>query len=57
MDKSDDSGSALMKAPKGAKACSWDGTTFAVDKDGTVLVPQAAVNDLVSHGYVLVDSD
>ena len=50
-------GLALLQAPAGASGCSWGGQSFDVDPSGIVMVPQAAVRDLIAHGFVVVDSD
>ena len=41
-----------MKAPEGATSCSHDEQTFEVDASGFVEVPEIAVVDLMSHGFV-----
>lgn len=42
-----------MLAPDGANECSYEGTTYLVDR-GEVRVPQAAVSVLQSHGFELL---
>jgi len=39
-----------LKAPEGADEANYGEERFRVDNDGTVLVPQAAVADLVAVG-------
>lgn len=46
-------GLVAVRHPEGA-SCSWGGHTFEA-KHGFVLVPCAAVADLMSHGFVGVD--
>lgn len=43
---------AKMKAPEGCTGCSFNGEEFEVDKDGNVDVPEEAVAELSSHGFV-----
>lgn len=45
-----------LKAPEGAIACSFAGETFDV-VDGVVDVPDAAVADLLDHGFVTEELD
>ncbi|MEI7443269.1 MAG: hypothetical protein WCK28_00125 [Burkholderiales bacterium] len=45
---------ATLKVPEGATQCSWGGETFKADKKGRVKVPQAAVADLLDHGFITV---
>lgn len=39
-----------------ATGCSWGGEAFEPQKDGTFLVPVAAVADLASHGFTIVEA-
>lgn len=41
-----------LKAPEGSRSCSHEGTTYETDADGNVEVPDEAVVELVSHGFV-----
>lgn len=47
-------GFARIKHPEGATSVSYGGQTYEADKDGVITVPLVAVDDLTSHGFVLV---
>jgi hypothetical protein len=42
---------AKLKAPEGFTNGSHDGVEFEADKNGVVDVPDAAVADLMTHGF------
>jgi hypothetical protein len=45
-----------LKAPKGKRNVSWNGSEYKVDKNGFVKVPGEALEDLQAFGYALHDS-
>lgn len=40
-----------LKAPEGSTSCSFDGESYKADADGVVTVPDAAVPELMAHGF------
>lgn len=44
---------ARMKGPEGHSGLSHAGTTYEPDADGIVTIPEEAVTEAMSHGFVL----
>ncbi len=47
-------GMARIRHPE-LQGCSWGGTAYGPDEDGSVLVPAGAVDELRAHGFAPVD--